>query len=71
MCLKNLNCSAKFDRVCRRMKNDIVSFANIQGKHICVKPSLHIFQLIVYFFSEILNCVGVITEGNEPIYVPQ
>ena len=48
--LTNLNCNVKWDSVCRGMKNDVVSFAYIQGKLIWVKPSLHIFQLIAYSF---------------------
>ena len=44
------------------MKNDAVNFAYIQGKHICIKPVLHIVQLIVYSFGEFLSCVGVILD---------
>ena len=57
---------AKWDRVCRGMKNDVVSFACIQGMLPCVKPSLNIFQLIFYFFGEILNRVGVIVDIVSP-----
>ena len=62
MFLTNLNCNVKWDKVCRAMTKDEVSFAYIQGKLICVKPSLQIFQFIFYSVGEILNCVTVVID---------
>ena len=38
----------------------MVKLVCIQGKLFCIKPSLQIFQLILYSFAEILNCARVI-----------